>query len=201
MIELFQRGGYVMYPLLVCSVFALTFSIERLFFWIKEKKSRNTKLLIDIMKEAETGQYDSALRLGSESKDHVIRVICNGLAHIEFSMINALETAAGDEISRMKRGLGVLDTIITMAPLLGILGTVIGIIQSFDMLGQMGIEDPKAVTVGIAQALITTAAGLTIALATLIPYNYFISCVEKATRNLEKYTTSLEILYQKNTHK
>jgi biopolymer transport protein ExbB len=201
MVELFQKGGYVMYPLLACSVIALTFSIERLLFWIKEKRARNTKLLIDIMKVAETGRYDNALRLGSKSKDHVIRVICNGLAHIEFSMINALEMAAGDEISRMKRGLVVLDTIITMAPLLGILGTVIGIIQSFDMLGQMGIEDPKSVTVGIAQALITTAAGLTIALTTLVPYNYFVFCVEKATRNLEKYTTSLEILYQKKTYK
>ena len=201
MVELFQKGGYVMYPLLVCSVISLTFSIERLFFWIREKKARNIKLLINIMKEAETGEYDNALRLGSESKDHVIRVICNGLAHIEFSMVSALEMAAGDEINRMKRGLGVLDTIITMAPLLGILGTVIGIIQSFDMLGQMGIEDPKAVTVGIAQALITTAAGLTIALATIIPYNYFISRVEKAASNLEKYTTSLEILYQKKTYK
>nr|MBC8554363.1 MotA/TolQ/ExbB proton channel family protein [Candidatus Brocadiales bacterium] len=98
MVELFQKGGYVMYPLLVCSVIALTFSIERLFFWIKEKRASNTKLLIDIMKVVETGQYDNALRLGSKSKDHVIRVICNGLAHIEFSMINALETAAGDEI-------------------------------------------------------------------------------------------------------
>ncbi len=201
MVELFQKGGYVMYPLLACSVIALTFSIERLFFWIQEKKARDIKLLIDIMKETETGKYNNALKLGGESKDHVIRVICNGLAHIEFSMVNALELAAGDEISRMKRGLGVLDTIITMAPLLGILGTVIGIIQSFDMLGQMGIEDPKSVTVGIAQALITTAAGLTIALATLIPYNYFVSRVEKATRNLEKYTTSLEILYQKRSYK
>ena len=201
MIELFQKGGYVMYPLLVCSVIALTFSIERLFFWINEKRVRNIKLLIDIMKEAEAGKYNNALKLGSESKDHVVRVICNGLAHIEFSMVNALEMAAGDEINRMKRGLGILDTIITMAPLLGILGTVIGIIQSFDMLGQMGIEDPKVVTVGIAQALITTAAGLTVALATIVPYNYFVSRVEKATRNLEKYTTSLEILYQKNTYR
>ena len=201
MYELFQKGGYVMYPLLICSVISMTFAIERLIFWIKEKKARNTKLLIDIMQEAEKGNYNDALKLAKESKDHVIRVICNGLAHIEFSVVSALEMAAGDEINRMKRGLGVLDTIITMAPLLGILGTVIGIIQSFDMLGQAGIEDPKTVTVGIAQALITTATGLSIALFTIIPYNYFISRVEKATKNLEKYTTSLEILYQKNTNK
>lgn len=197
MYELFQKGGCVMYPLLICSIIAMAFSIERLFFWIKEKRARNIKLLIDIMNETESGNYHNALKLGNGSKDHVIRVICSGLAHIEFSMVSALEMAAGDEISRMRRGLTVLDTIITMSPLLGILGTVIGIIQSFDMLGQMGVEDPKAVTSGIAQALITTAAGLSIAMPTIISYNYFVSLVEKATKNLEKYTTSLEILYQK----
>ncbi|MCF6148879.1 MAG: MotA/TolQ/ExbB proton channel family protein [Candidatus Kuenenia sp.] len=200
MFELFQKGGFIMYPLLICSVISVAFSLERLFFWMREKRALNSKLLNSIMKEAENGNYHEALELGKGSKDHIVRVICNGLAHIEFSMINALELAAGDEINRMRRGLGVLDTIITMAPLLGILGTVIGIIQSFDMLGEMGIEDPKSVTGGIAQALITTAAGLTIALFTIIPYNYFVSCVEKATRNMEKYITSLEILYQKRTN-
>ena len=186
-----------MYPLLICSIIALTFSIERWFFWIKEKRARNIKLLIDIMNEAESGNYHNALKLGSGSKDHVIRVICCGLAHIEFSMVSALEMAAGDEINRMKRGLTVLDTIITIAPLLGILGTVTGIIQSFNMLEQMGVTDPKAVSGGIAEALITTAAGLFIALPTIVSYNYFVSLVEKTTKNLEKYTTSLEILYQK----
>lgn len=196
MYELFQKGGFIMYPLLICSIISMTFAIERLIFWVKEKNARNFNLLNDIMAKAEAGCYNDALKLAEGSKDHVVRVICSGLAHIEFSMISALEMAAGDEISRMKRGLTVLDTMITMAPLLGILGTVIGIIQSFDMLGQAGIEDPKSVTSGIAQALITTAAGLTIALSTIIPYNYFVSMVEKATRNLEKYTTSLEIIYQ-----
>ncbi len=196
MFEIFQKGGVLMYPLLVCSLISMTYAIERSIFWLKEKKARNHKLLNNILKVAESGNYVEALKLAGGSKDHVVRVICSGLAHIEFSMITALEMAAGDEINRMKRGLAVLDTIITMAPLLGILGTVIGIIQSFDMLGQMGIEDPKSVTGGIAQALITTAAGLAIALMTIIPYNYFVSLVDKATKNLEKYTTSLEIIYQ-----
>jgi len=201
MYELFQKGGFIMYPLLICSIISMTFAIERLIFWLKEKNARNFNLLNDIMAKAEAGCYNDALKLAEGSKDHVVRVICSGLAHIEFSMISALEMAAGDEISRMKRGLTVLDTMITMAPLLGILGTVIGIIQSFDMLGQAGIEDPKSVTSGIAQALITTAAGLTIALSTIIPYNYFVSMVEKATRNLEKYTTSLEIIYQQRQNR
>ena len=75
-----------------------------------------------------------------------------------------------------------------------ILGTVIGIIHSFDMLGRAGIQDPQAVTSGIAQALITTAAGLLIAIFTLFPYNYFMSKVEKAAIRMEKYATSLEIV-------
>jgi biopolymer transport protein ExbB len=83
---------------------------------------------------------------------------------------------------------------ITAAPLLGILGTVIGIIHSFDMLGQAGIQDPQAVTSGIAQALLTTAAGLLIAIFTLFPYNYFMAKVEKAATRIEKYATSLEIV-------
>ena len=94
-------------------------------------------------------------------------------------------------------GMAILDTIITMSPLLGILGTVTGIIASFDFLGQAGVEDPKAVTGGIAQALITTATGLTIALATIIPYNYFVVKLERAARNIEKCTTSFEIFHKK----
>jgi biopolymer transport protein ExbB len=93
--------------------------------------------------------------------------------------------------------MGVLDTMITVAPLLGIFGTVIGIIVSFDMLGTAGIEDPRAVTSGIAQALITTATGLGIAILSVFPYNYFNTKVENAARLIEKYATSLEIVYEK----
>ena len=77
---------------------------------------------------------------------------------------------------------------------MGILGTVLGIIHSFDMLGTAGIQDPQAVTSGIAQALITTAAGLVIAIFTLFPYNYFMTKVERAGTRIEKYATSLEIV-------
>jgi biopolymer transport protein ExbB len=112
-------------------------------------------------------------------------------------MTKAMEAAASDEIQRMRRLLGVLDTMITVAPLLGIFGTVIGIITSFEILGASGIEHPQAVTAGIAQALITTASGLGIAILSVFPYNYFNSKAENAALDIEKYATSLEIVYEK----
>ena len=86
---------------------------------------------------------------------------------------------------------------ITVAPLLGIFGTVVGIITSFEALGTAGIDQPQAVTAGVAQALITTATGLGIAILSIVPYNYFNSRVEKAVLNIEKYATSLEIVFEK----
>jgi len=112
-------------------------------------------------------------------------------------MTKAMEATAAEEIRNMRRYMGVLDTMITVAPLLGIFGTVIGIIGSFEALGTAGIDQPQAVTAGIAQALITTAAGLGIAILSVFPYNYFNSKVEKAVLNIEKYATSLEIVYEK----
>lgn len=112
-----------------------------------------------------------------------------------------MEVAAGDEIERMKRGLDILDTIITMAPLLGILGTVLGIIDSFDLLGHSGIEDPKAVSGGIAQALITTAAGLTVALMTMVPFNYLVAKVKKETKEVNKIMLRFEAAYRNGLEK
>jgi biopolymer transport protein ExbB len=134
-----------------------------------------------------------------ESKDYIIRILIAGILHRDFSMTKAMESAAADEIKLMRRYNGVLDTMITVAPLLGIFGTVLGIITSFEMLGTTGIEQPQAVTAGIAQALITTAAGLGIAILSVFPYNYFNSRVENAALAIEKYATSLEIVYEKLT--
>ena len=196
MLNLILKGGPVMYPLLICSLISLTITIERIIFWSNESRRIDRKLLDEVFGEIEKGLYEKAVTLGNKSKDYMIKIVCSSLAHHKSSRINMLEMAAEDEIDRMKRGMAILDTIITMAPLLGILGTVTGIIVSFDFLGKAGVEDPRAVTGGIAQALITTAAGLTIALATIIPYNYFIVKLERAARNIEKCTTSFEIYHK-----
>jgi len=117
--------------------------------------------------------------------------------HRNYSLSQALEMGAEEEVKRMRKNLTILDTIITLAPLLGILGTVMGIIDSFHLLGAAGIESPRVVTEGIAQALITTATGLAIAIMTLIPYNYFLSRIERTAREIEKFANSLELTFER----
>ena len=197
MIDLFLKGGPIMYPLLICSIIALTVIIERTIFWLFEDYRRNKDLVNEVLLLAETGDWEKVRLRIKGSKDFVIRILVAGILHREFSMAKAMETAASDELDRMRRYLPILDTIITVSPLLGIFGTVIGIILSFEILGSAGIEEPQAVTAGIAQALITTASGLGIAILSLFPFNYFNSRVERAAMIIEKYATSLEIVFEK----
>lgn len=197
MLQIFLDGGPIMYPLLACSILVLTVIIERTIFWIGIDYVRNAKLLDEVMELCRVGDWESVRKKVAGSKDYTIKVLVSGILHRQFSMSKAMEAAATDEINQMKRYMGVLDTMITVAPLLGILGTVLGIIDSFEVMGSSGIEHPQAVTGGIAQALITTASGLAIAILSVFPYNYFNSRIEKAALHIEKYATSLEIVYNK----
>jgi len=199
MIDLFVKGGPVMYPLLACSILALTVIIERAAFWFREDMRRNQALVDRVLELCRLGNWDEVRTQVKGSRDYVVRILISGILHREFSMGKAMETAASDEIQRMRRYLIILDTMITIAPLLGIFGTVTGIITSFELLGTGGIQNPQAVTAGIAQALITTAAGLAIAIPSVFAYNHFNARAEKAALTIEKYATSLEIVYEKLT--
>ena len=190
-----------MYPLLLCSLISLTIIIERIIFWIREEKNRDRELLNELMSLIEHGQFEEAKKITGKTRDFVIRVMVCGAVHRDFSLRDAMQMSADEEIARMKRHLPVLDTMITLSPLLGILGTVTGIIYSFNMMGTVGVEHPQIITAGIAQALITTAFGLTIAIISLMPYNYFVSKIEKATLEMEQYGTSLEIVFEKEKNR
>ena len=197
MLQIFFDGGPIMYPLLACSILVLTVIIERTIFWLGIDYARNSKLLDEVMELCRVGDWESVRKKVSGSRDYIIKVLVSGILHRQFSMSKAMEASAADEINQMKRYMGVLDTMITVAPLLGILGTVLGIIDSFEIMGSSGIEHPRAVTGGIAQALITTATGLAIAILSVFPYNYLNSRIERAALLIEKYATSLEIVYNK----
>ena len=197
MFEIFKNGGPVMYPLLACSLIVMTVVIERIVFWIKCDRFHERTIVDEVLELCRAGDWDTVRLKVAGSKDYLIRILVSGILHREFSMTKAMESAASDEIRKMRRYMGILDTMITVAPLLGILGTVIGIILSFEALSTSGIEHPETVTAGIAQALITTASGLAIAILTVFPYNFFNSKIENAAQSVEKYATSLEIVYEK----
>lgn len=199
MLKIFMDGGPLMYPLLICSIISLTVIIDRTIFWVRVDINRNLSVADEVLDLCRRGDWEEIRLLTSGSKNSVIRIMVSGILHREFSMTKAMEAAAGDEIKRMRRFMGILDTVITVAPLLGILGTVVGIILSFEALGASGIEHPQVVAAGIGQALITTATGLGIAILTVFPYNYYNSSIENAVLIIEKYTTSLEIVYEKIT--
>ncbi len=186
-----------MYPLLFCSLVAVTVVIDRIIFWMREDIRRDRNLVDRVLELCQKGEWTEVKNSVTDSRDYIIRILITGILHRDFSMIKAMESAAAEEVKRMRRYMTILDTMITVAPLLGIFGTVIGIISSFDLLGGSGIEHPQAVTAGIAQALITTAAGLAIAILSVFPYNYFNSRVQDAVITIEKYATSLEIVYEK----
>lgn len=195
--EIFLSGGPVMWPLLLCSIAVLTVVIERAFFWLSLEKQRDRQLMDEILGLAQTGSWDIIRERVGSSRDHVIRILVVGILHRDYDMGRAMEAEADLMVERMQRYMPVLDTMITVAPLLGIFGTVLGIISSFKMLGSSGIADPMLVTSGIAQALITTAAGLGISIVAVIPYNYFNTRIGRAIHVMEKYATSLEVVHEK----
>jgi|YNPNPStandDraft_1061719.scaffolds.fasta_scaffold01588_7 biopolymer transport protein ExbB len=188
-----------MWPLLICSVVALAVIMERAFFWVREATRRNPRLVDEVLSLAEREQYEEIRQRVQGNRDYVVRVLISGILHRAFSLTSAMEIAAEDELRRMRRGLIVLDTLVTLSPMLGILGTVTGIIKAFDLLGTSGFQDPRVVTVGVAEALITTAAGLVIALPCLVAYNYFQRKAETAAGEMETYGTSLEIVHKRNS--
>ena len=123
-----------------------------------------------------------------------MRTLVHGLKHRDSGLANALLQSANQELRRFSQGLTVLDTAITLAPLLGLLGTVSGMIRSFGLLGSAELSAPTVITGGIAEALIATAAGLGIAIVALIPFNYLNARLEMARHEIEDASTRLELL-------
>jgi biopolymer transport protein ExbB len=193
MTELFAKGGPIMWPLLVTSIIAVTVVIERLFFIVRERMRRDPRAVQEILEMVEKGDYTGAVRTGEASNDFVARTLTYALSHRNKSVSDALLRAAGRELKQYNRGLSILDTVITLAPLLGLLGTVTGMIHSFGLLGGQEIEAPQAIAGGIAEALIATAGGLAVAILALLPFNYLNAQLEGARTDIQDAATHLEL--------
>jgi biopolymer transport protein ExbB len=194
--EWFQLGGPVMYPLLACSIIAMTVVTERFLFWSQLRKEQDPAGVQKVLTLAQQGKIAEAQAAGRSLRDPVARVLTRGLEHWPSAVTGALEAQVEQELRPMRRYLGVLDTAITLAPLLGIYGTITGMIRAFGFLSRSGLPDPVLVAGGIAEALITTAAGLTIAILAIPPYNFFAAKTEEMAHQIERQATNLELLAQ-----
>jgi len=194
MIQIFLKGGPVMWPLLITSVIAISVVMERLFFIVRESIHRDPDAVEKVFSEVEAGEDERAAAFSQESQDYVARVLAYALEHREQSPTSALMRAASRELNRFNRGLSILDTVITLAPLLGLLGTVTGMIRSFSLLGGQELGAPTAITGGIAEALIATAFGLLIAIIALIPFNFLNTKMEDARHEIEDAASRMDAL-------
>jgi biopolymer transport protein ExbB len=193
LIDKFHKGGPIMWPILIVSIIGLTVVIERIFWWSGRWFRRDPKRIEKVFTAIENGDVTEASRLSRGSRDPVLRMMWNGLNHQHASLQGALQVAAGIEIKRAGRFLVVMDTLVTLAPLLGLLGTITGLIRSFSFLGNEELA-VQAVTGGIAEALIATACGLGIAIFALIPFNFFTSRVSNLEFELQTAATNLEVM-------
>jgi biopolymer transport protein ExbB len=193
LIDKFRKGGPIMWPILIVSIIGLTVVIERIFWWTGRWFRRDPKRIEKVFTAIEHSDVAEASRLSRGSRDPVLRMMWNGLNHQHASLQGALQVAAGIEIKRAGRFLVVMDTLVTLAPLLGLLGTITGLIRSFSFLGNEELA-VQAVTGGIAEALIATACGLGIAIFALIPFNFFTSRVSNLEFELQTAATNLEVM-------
>lgn len=197
LIELFKKGGPVMWPILIVAILAVAVVLERIFWWTREALRRQPAKVEKVFNHLEEGEVESASALARNSRDPILRMVWHGLNHFSASLQGSLQLAAGIEIERASRFLVVMDTIVTLAPLLGLLGTVTGIMNSFNFVGREDLAVTK-VSGGIGEALIATACGLSIAIFMLIFFNFFGRRVERLRFELETAATNTEVLIEKN---
>jgi biopolymer transport protein ExbB len=193
-ITVIVKGGLIMIPLLAASLIAVTVIVERLYFWRTLRAHEVDHTILMLVAE---GNFKQATVVASTSHHPVARVLHAGLQSRNVSPGTAMQVAAQAELRLLRRYLPALDTIITLAPLLGLLGTITGMISAFGIVSEAGLGQPHAITGGIAEALIATATGLLVAIVALIPYNYFRARVEEMTDVMEEQATRLELLLSK----
>ncbi len=198
LISVFQKGGPIMWPLLCASILALGAVIDRLFFLLNQRRTRDRKALKKFLECVRQGDLETAQRIGGTSKYFVIRVLDYALRHKDKSLSSALLFAKERELKRFRWGIPILDTVITLAPLLGLLGTVTGMMGSFSLIGGE-LSAPGAITGGIAEALIATAFGLGIAITSLLPFNFLNTKMEEARLEIESAATQLQLLLHPNS--
>lgn len=195
LVKNFLAGGPVMWPILIAAIVAVAVIGERTFWWWRESRKREPQKLERLFAAIENGDFRQASEVSRGSSDPVVRMIWHGMNHFHSSLQGALQVSAGVEIQKAGRFLTVMDTLITLGPLLGLLGTVSGIFRTFMSLGDATVEGATGqITGGIGEALIATMCGLAIAIFALIPYNYFTRKLAQLEFELQSAATNVEVM-------
>jgi biopolymer transport protein ExbB len=191
--EIVRAGGTLMWPLILCSIVAVAIVLERL-WTLQEKRVLPPDLLQKVGQLVEANQVNDNVIAALQKHSPLGRVLAAGLQSRHRPrevMMERLEDTGRHVVHELERFLNTLGTIAGIAPLLGLLGTVLGIIKAFNSINAGGLGDPRLLTGGIAEALITTAAGLSVAIPALIAYRFLRSRVDRLVIDMEKQAIAL----------
>ncbi len=200
-VEIIFAGGILMWPILICSIVALAITIER--FWSLRRATIDTREFMDTMRTVlRQNRIPEAVQICDETDGPIARITKAGLLKHKRSkedIREAIEDAGHLEVPRLERNLSALATCANVSPLLGLLGTVAGMIKAFGQIQhKQGQVNPSDLAEGIGNALVTTAAGLTVAIPTLVIYNYFVTRVENMILEMELSSSEMVELLTKN---
>jgi biopolymer transport protein ExbB len=191
LMTLFADGGWMMYPLVLCSLIALGVIIAKAYtLWVAHHGTR--RVLAEVEEAAMAGRLDDAYEIAEGIPGPASAILLAGLRRIrngrlgEGELENAVSTIGTIELSFLERGLVILATIANVAPLLGFLGTVAGMILAFAAIETAGTVEPTLVAGGIKVALLTTAAGLIVAVPINIMYNFFVTRIDQLIIDMEQ---------------
>ncbi|MCK5779736.1 MAG: MotA/TolQ/ExbB proton channel family protein [Psychrilyobacter sp.] len=193
--EIFRSGGMLMYGILLLSVLGLTVIIERLMYFIKNEKTVKEELRLEIIEAIKSKDKELAVTLCESEKSSSLVVLkeliiqhdFDGYVDIEYLEEKARESALR-EIPKLENHMWLLGVVAHVTPLVGLLGTVSGMIKAFRVIAVVGSGKPEMLADGISQALITTAAGLTVAIPAIILYNYYNKKIDHVVNEIEKTT-------------
>ena len=204
MLEVFEKGGFLMYPIFICSLIAVTIFFERMFY-LRSIKAKSKKFVLRVKDLVKKGSIEVAISACRKSPTPISKIMLAGLMKFgrgRDEMKEAIEDSANQEIPILERNLSTLSTIGNITPLLGLLGTVFGMVKAFNVIAVMGVGKPEALAGGISEALLTTAFGLSIAIPTIVIFNYLSHRVDKLVRDMEINCVELTDLltFQETNH-
>lgn len=191
--ETITQGGFVMIPLAACSILALWVFIDRAWHLRRDRIVRSE--IVNVIDTLEgPGDLPLARSICERNPGAFSTIVLTALDHRDGTrdaMREAVEDQGRQEVARLERGLGILETIAGIAPLLGLLGTVLGMIDVFEVVSRQGAGQAQSLSGGISEALITTATGLSIGIPSLVGYNWLVGRAERLVLDMEAHTNRL----------